>query len=161
MKRLILLLIASALVVSSTVFSQDRSTLRAASLAFNSAERDYNKGDYKEAAQKFDMVVNAVPATCDSRKHLEMRLESLINLVDIYFNKSVNIRQACEYMHTYQSTMNTVSNSGVLRARSLMKFAKQSQDYANNHASKCESYERIGGDKKKFEKSFEDEFKKR
>ena len=159
MKRYLFVLIAFSIVFSTTSFSQDRSTLRAASMAFSAAERDYSNGDYRDAAQKFDMVVNSIPATSDSRRHLEMRLESLINLVDIYFYKSVNIRQACEYMQEYQNTMSTVSNSGVLRATGLMKYAQQAQDYANNHASKCEGYESVGRDMNRFRKTFEEEFK--
>ncbi len=158
MKKLIITLVSLAILIPSTVFSQDRRALRAAEMSFNSAESDYKKGNHKEAAQKFDIVVTTISASIDSRKHLEMRLESLIKLIDIHFYKSVNINQACEYLDMYNSTMNTVRNSGVLRPTDLLKYLKQQQEFANKEAGMCESYERVGEDMDKFKKTFEKEF---
>jgi hypothetical protein len=159
MKRLPFSLIIIALFISFGAYAQNSRELRAAEMTFKSAERDYNKSEYNKAAQKYDFVVNTIPESSDSRKHVELRLDALINLIDIYFYKSVNIQQACECLHLYQSAVNAASKSGVLRATGIMKYAKQAQELAGKHTSKCESYERVGGDKKKFEGTFDDVFK--
>lgn len=158
MKKIIITLVSLAILIPSTVYSQDRRALRAAEMSFNSAESDFKKGNFTEAAQKFDIVVSTIPASIDSRKYLEMRLESLIKLIDIHFYKSVNITQACEYLDTYNSTMNTVRNTGVLRPSDLLGYLKKQQEYANKEAGMCESYERVGKDMDKFRKTFEKEF---
>lgn len=159
MKNLTLVLLSLVLLLPVNAISQDKRALRAADLSFSAAEKDYKKGNYQEAAQKYTIVVNAVPASVDSRKHLELRLDALIQLVDIYFYKSVNIEQACVYVSEYSNTINTIKNSGVLRGTTLMKYLKQEQDFANKEAKQCDGYERIGGDMNKFRKnSFEKEF---
>lgn len=159
-----LILISLVLFAPAEAISQDKRALKAADLSFSAAERDYRKGNYLEAAQKYTIVVNTVPPTVDSRKHLELRLDALIQLIDIYFYKSVNLEQACQYVNEYSNTMNTIVNAGVLRGTKLMKYLKQQQDFANKEAKQCESYQRIGGDmdkfrKKSFDKEFEKEFK--
>ncbi|NHB69978.1 hypothetical protein [Perlabentimonas gracilis] len=159
MRNLMLALLSLALLLPVNTQAQDKRALRAADLSFSAAENDYKKSNYKEAAQKYTIVVNTVPASVDSRKHLEMRLDALIKLVDIYFYKSVNIQQACEYVNEYSNTMNAVKNSGVLRSTTLMKYLKQEQDFANKEAKQCEGYERVGSDMDKFRKNaFEKEF---
>jgi len=158
MKKFAIILLIGALLVPTYLLSQDRRALRAADLSYNSALRDYSKADYTEAAQKFDIVVSTIPASIDSKKHLEMRLESLIKLIDIYFYKSANFTKACEYLQQYANTVGTSRNSGVLRSTTLLKYLKQLQEYNNKEASQCESYQRIDGDMDKFKKSFEEEF---
>lgn len=161
MKQFTLILISLMLFFTSEIFSQDKRALKAAELSFTSAERDYKKGEYLEAAQKYTIVVNSIPAAIDSRKHLELRLEALIKLVDIYFYKYVGIKQACEFLEEYKVTVNTMKNSGVLKGADLLKFLKQEQDYANKEAKQCDGYERIGGDMDKFRsKTFDKVFEK-
>ncbi len=161
MKQFTLILISLMLIYTSEIFSQDKRALKAAELSFTSAERDYKKGEYLEAAQKFTIVVNSIPAAIDSRKHLEMRLDALIKLVDIYFYKYVGIKQACEFLEEYKVTVNTMKNSGVLKGSDLLKYLKQEQEYANKEAKQCDGYERIGGDMDKFRsKTFDKVFEK-
>lgn len=164
MKQLTLILISLMLISTSEIFSQDKRVLKAAELSFSSAEKDYKKDKFLEAAEKFTIVVNSIPAATDSRKHLELRLDALINLVDIYFYKYVNITQACEFLGEYNSTMNTIKNTGVLKSVDLLKYLKKEQEYANKELKQCEGYERIGGDmdkfrNKTFDKVFDKEFK--
>lgn len=143
--------------VSSSVNSQDKKALRAAEMSYNFAKSDYKKGDFNEAAQKFDIVVSSIPASIDSRKHLEMRLESLIKLIDIRFYKSANISQACEYLSMYDETISTARNSGVLKSVDLLKYLKQMQEYSEKEAKQCAGYERVGSDMEKFRKNFDEE----
>ena len=157
MKNLALIFLMLAIAMPGKLYSQDKRALKAAEMSFNSAESDYKKGNFNEAAQKFDIVVNSIPAAIDSRKHLEMRLESLIKLIDIRFYKSVNITQACGYLELYESTINTVRNSGVLKSTDLLKYLKQMQEYTQKEATQCAGYERVGSDMEKFRKTFDEE----
>lgn len=157
MRNLMLTLLALIILAPSSIYSQDKRAIRAAEMSFSSAEKDYKKGNYQEAAQKFDIVVNTIPAAIESRKHVEMRLDALINLIDIRFYKSVNITQACEYLGLYESTMNTIRNSGVLRSTDLLKYLKQQQEYAKKEATQCAGYERVDSDMDKFRKKFDKE----
>ncbi|HCY00224.1 MAG TPA: hypothetical protein DG754_08815, partial [Bacteroidales bacterium] len=122
MKQFALILMLSTFLVPTYLLSQDRRALRAADLSYNIALRDYSKANYTEAAQKFDIVVSTIPASLESRKHLEIRLESLIKLIDIYFYKSPNFSKACEYLQQYTNTVSTSRNSGVLRSATLLKY---------------------------------------
>lgn len=157
MKKLILVILSVAIVGQSHLFSQDKRALKAAEMSYSSAESDYKNGKYEEALQKFDIVFNTIPASIQSRKHLEMRLESIIKLIDIRFYKSVNISQACEYLDAYNSTISTVKNSGILRSADLLGYLKKQQEYAKKEATQCAGYERIGKDMDKFRKKFEEE----
>ena len=158
MKKFALILMLSTFLVPTYLLSQDRRALRAADLSYNIALRDYSKANYTEAAQKFDIVVSTIPASLESRKHLEMRLESLIKLIDIYFYRSANFSKACDYLQQYTNTVAISRNSGVLRSSTLLKYLKQQQEYNNKEASQCESYQRIDGDMDNFRKTFEKEF---
>jgi outer membrane protein assembly factor BamD (BamD/ComL family) len=158
MKQFALILMLSTFLVPTYLLSQDRRALKAADLSYNGALRDYSKANYTEAAQKFDIVVSTIPASIDSRKYLELRLESLIKLIDIYFYKSANFSKACDYLQQYANTVSTSRNSGVLRSATLLKYLKQLQEYNNEEASQCESYQRIDGDMDNFKKTFEKEF---
>jgi outer membrane protein assembly factor BamD (BamD/ComL family) len=157
MKKLILIILSVALVGHSQLFSQDKRALRAAEMSYSSAESDFKNGKYAEALQKYDIVVNTIPASIPSRKHLEMRLESIIKLIDIRFYKSVNITQACEYLDEYNNTMSIIKNSGVLKSSDLLGYLKKEQEYAKKEATQCAGYERIGKDMDKFRKKFEEE----
>lgn len=158
MKQFALILMLSTFLVPTYLLSQDRRALKAADLSYNAALRDYGKASYTEAAQKFDIVVSTIPALIDSRKYLEMRLESLIKLIDIYFYKSANFSKACDYLQQYTITLSTTRNSGILRSTTLLNYLKQQQEYNSKEASQCESYQRIDGDMDNFRKTFEEEF---
>jgi outer membrane protein assembly factor BamD (BamD/ComL family) len=161
MKKLMIILLSFAIVGSTQLYSQDKRALKAAEMSFNSAENDYKKGNYKEAAQKFDIVVNTIPAAIQSRKHLEMRLESIIKLIDIHFYKSVNITQACEYLDVYNNTMNVVRNSGVLKSVDLLTYLKKEQEFASKEATQCASYKRVDKDMDDFRKKFDKEMEEK
>lgn len=159
MKNLMLFLISLVLLLPLDTFSQDKRAIKAAELGFKSAEKDYKNENYKEAAEKYTIVVNAIPVAINSRKHLEIRLDALIKLVDIYFYRYVNISQACGFLTDYNSTISASKNSGILRSSSLLGYLKQQQDYANKEVKQCEGYERVGEDMDKFRsKTFEKVF---
>ncbi len=142
------------------LFSQDKRALKAAEMSYEDALNQYKKGKFKDAAQNFDIVVSSIPASAPSRKHVEMRLESLMSLVEIYLYKTVNITQACEYLDAYFSTISTIKNSGVLKAADLQNYLKKEQEYKAKEAKQCKSYDGVSSDKDKFQKkSFESEFK--
>ena len=162
MKSIMIFLMSLVLLLPFDTFSQDKRAIKAAELSFKSAEKDYKNKNYKEAAEKYAITVNTIPAAIDSRKHLEIRLDALINLVDIYFYRYVNISTACEFLADYNSTISLARNSGILKSSKLFRYLKQQQDYANKEMKQCEGYERVGGDMNKFrsktfEKVFEEE----
>jgi hypothetical protein len=162
MKKMMFILITVVVLLPLQVTSQERRALQAAELSYSAAQKDYKKKNYLESAQKYTIVVNSIPAEIDSRKHLEMRLESLISLVDIYFYKYVNIKQACEFLSEYNNTMSKIKYTGVLKGTDLLKYLKQEQDYVAKEQKQCDGYERIGGDMDKFRsKSFDKEFEKK
>lgn len=158
MKKAAVLSVIMMLLIVSEGIAQDSRALRAARMSFNSAERNYNRGNYQEAAREFEIVINTIPANTDSRRHLEMRLESLIAMVDIYFYRFINITNACQYMNMFFDNMNTIRNSGMLRASSLRDFQRKEQEFRSEHATKCDSYQNIERDMEEFRKRFEEEF---
>ncbi len=157
MKKTILLLMLSLFIMPEMVYSQDGRVLRAARRSFNSAQDNYKNGQYKQAIREYKIVINNVPANIDSRRDLTNRLESLIDIIDIYFYRSVDISKACEYMQVYKRDMNTIRNAGVLRTSQLLEFQKKEQEYAADYMPKCESYERIDDDMDKFRQKFDEE----
>ncbi len=159
MKKSFLLLMISLFVFPVMVYSQDGRALRAARSSFSSAQDNYRKGNYQQAIQEYKIVINTVPANIDSRRDLSNRLESLIDLIDIYFYKYVNISKACEYLQIYNNDMNTIRGAGVLRASQLLEFQKKEQEYAADYMPKCETYESIDDDMDKFRKKFDEEMK--
>lgn len=158
MKKLIVLSILLSLSFSFDVFAQDSRALRAARMSFNSAEKNFKNEKFEEAAREYEIVVNTVPATTDSRRYLEMRLESIIKLVDIYFYHQVNISKACKTVQLYSDNMNRVRNQGTLRASALLKYQRIEQEFTAEHAPKCRSYEGIDSDMDRFKQKFEEEF---
>jgi outer membrane protein assembly factor BamD (BamD/ComL family) len=158
MKNLALFLLTLAIALPCKLYSQDKRAIKAAEMSFNSAENDLKKQNTIEAAKKLDIVVNTIPANIDSRKHVEMRLDALIYLVDIYFYKDADFTQACNYLDMYMSTMNTIKNTGVLKPSVLLKYLKQEQDYASKEVNQCKNYKGVGKDMDKFRKTFESEF---
>jgi len=158
MKKVMIIFLATFLVVPVKLYTQDKRAIRAAELSYSAAENDLKKGNFQDAVQKFEIVVNTIPEGIDSRKHLVMRLESLINLIDIYFYKSVNIQEACKNLNLYYSNMNKIRNSGILKGRDLLQYLEQEKEFSK-HQSKCESYDQIGSDMDKFRKKFDEEMK--
>ncbi len=159
MKKSFSLLMISLFIIPVMVYSQDGRALRASRNSFSSAQDNYNKGNYQQAIREYKIVVNTVPANIDSRRDLTNRLESLIDLIDIYFYKHVNISKACEYVHIYNRDMNTIRGSGVLRAYRLLEFQKKEQEYVDKYMPKCKTYEHIDDDMDKFRRKFDEEMK--
>jgi hypothetical protein len=158
MKKLFFALLMLAMGMISQVQAQDSRTLRAARAAFSSAENNYKRGNHNLASQEYEIVINTIPASADSRRNLEMRLESLIKLVDIYFYKTPNINNACDYLQLYFENMNLIRNQGTLRASDLLNYQRKEMEFARQHVPKCENYNRIDTDMDRFKKIFEEEF---
>ncbi|HNS29108.1 MAG TPA: hypothetical protein PKL52_01120 [Tenuifilaceae bacterium] len=154
MKRAAVILLALCLLSPSTLFSQDKRSLKAAELSYNAAEKDLKKGNYQDAANKFEIVVSSIPEGIDSRKYIVIRLESLIKLVDIYFYKSVNFEKACQNLNLYFSNISKVRNAGVLSTKELFNYLEQEKEFSKEK-SQCESYQRVGSDMEKFRKDFD------
>jgi outer membrane protein assembly factor BamD (BamD/ComL family) len=157
MKKSMTILLAACLLLPLNLFSQDKRAIKAAELSYSSAEDNFKKGNFQNAAQKYEIVVSTFPEGIESRKHLIMRLESLIMLVDIYFYKYINFTEACKYTDLYFSTMNTIRNSGVLKGRELYNYLEKEKEF-DQHKTKCEGYENVSGDMDKFRKTFDKEF---
>lgn len=156
MKRIIQVVII--LMLSSSVFSQDNRALRAARMSFSSAEDHLNKGNYQQAATDFEIVINTIPAQIDSRRNLNMRLESLIHLIDIYFYRHINIQNACKHIDTYLSDINVIRHQGTLRASELLHYQQKEKEYLSEKRTKCAKYESIESDMERFQRRFEEEF---
>lgn len=160
MKKIIALALAAALLSPLALHSQDKRSLQAAEISFNSGERSFGKEDFKEAAKSFEIVIESIPRRIESRKHLAMRLDANIQLIEIYFNKEVNFKRACELIDEYEQTINEVRNSGVLKGRDLAKYLEQEQDNAKRKG-RCKTLDSMDKDKdefgKKFDKVFENE----
>lgn len=139
-------------------FGQDSRALRAAKKSFDSAESNYKKENYREAAREYEIVVQTIPVSTDSRRDLEMRLESLINLTDIYLYHSVNINDACRNIQLFMGNMNTIRNKGVLRANKLLYYQRKEKEFEAEKLPKCENYQNIDSDMQNFEKKFNEEF---
>lgn len=158
MRKLLLFIVAIAVIAPLAGVSQDKSTIRAAELSYKAAERSYKNGEFKDAAKGYEIVVNSIPISVQDRKLLEMKMESNIKLIDIYFYKSVNMDKACEQTNTYMENVRRVKNSGVLKSRDLLRYLELQQEF-EKHLTTCANREKIDSEKKNFEKTFEEEFK--
>jgi hypothetical protein len=146
--KLILLIFLFGL--TSVVYSQDRQALRAADMSFSSAETNQRRGNYEKALQEFQIVINSIPVSCDSRKHLEMRLESIINSIDICFDKIVNFTLACEFVNLYLEDMETVRHGNVFRASKRLDYLRYEQEFLNDHMARCKKYEMMEETRERF-----------
>lgn len=158
MKKSVVFMLLISLSISIQVFSQDKRALRAARSGFKAAERNFKKDNFEEAARDYEIVVNTIPASTDSGKHLEMRLESLIKLVDIYFYHHTDVDKACKNVQLYANTMNLIRNRGALRASTLLRYQRVEEEFAREHEPKCRSYRGIDSDMDDFKKKFDEEF---
>lgn len=154
------LLFITILIVSISLQAQDSRALRAAKASFESAEKNYKRGNYEQAAREFEIVINTIPASSDSRKNLKMRLESLIALVDIYFYKYVSIDKACNYLDMYRNNIKQVRNQGTLRASELLTYQRKEKEFEAEDAPNCRNYREIDLNMEEFEKKFDEEFEK-
>lgn len=160
MKKVLLTLIIFSIALPNVLNAQDRSTLRAAVMSFDSAEKNHKAGNYEQAAQEYTIVLNSIPVSIESRRHLEIRLQSVIGLVDIHYHKITNFNKACEYVQLYLSDMKVVKSGKVLRASDRLDFLKKEQEYVSNYLPKCHSYEGLDSDADKFRKHFDEELRK-
>lgn len=127
-------------------------------MSFSSAENNYKRGNYEQAAREYEIVLNTLQSPPTSRRYLEMRLESLISLIDIYFYRQVNITKACERLQMFMTDMKTIRNQGVLRASTLLDYQRKEHELRASHLPKCESYNGLERDMEQFKRKFEEEF---
>lgn len=146
--------------VPEIVHSQDISLLRASRRSFSSAKDNYKNGNYQKAIQEYQIVINTIPANIDSRGDLSNRLESLVDLIEIYSYKYVDLSKACEYIETFNNDMNIVRARGVLRASQLLDFQRKEQEYKADYLPKCDNYKKSGDDMNRFRETFEEEIEK-
>ena len=156
MKKVLAILLTALLTAPALVFSQDKSTLKAADMSFDNGNKLYRKGNFKEAAQSFEIVVGNIPDRIDSRKYAEMKLDAYIQLIDIYYSKSVNLDKACQYLDNYSVTLQKVQGNGVLKGKDLLKYLNMEQDYLEKKKA-CENRGTLDERKKKMEKILEQE----
>jgi hypothetical protein len=145
-----LILIIFLFGLTSALYSQDKQALRAADMSFSSAETNQRRGNYEKALQEFQIVINTIPVTNDSRKHLEMRLESIINSIDICFDKIANFTRACEFVNLYLEDMETVRQGAVLRASKRLDYLRYEQEFMSDHMSRCQKYEMMEETRERF-----------
>lgn len=160
MKKAIATIIVFFIALPLFVNAQDRSVLRAARMSFNAAEKNHKAGNYRKAAQEYTIVLNAIPVSIESRRHLEMRLQSVIGLVDIYYYRTTNFEKACKYIHMYLRDMKVVTAGEVLRASDRLEYLRKEQDYINNYLTKCDSYQKLDREAEKFKNHFDDHIKR-
>jgi len=86
-----------------------------------------------------------------------MRIESNIQLIDIYFNHSENIRKACIYVDRYYKDMNKIKNSSYLKSKDIFRYLELQKDF-EKYQRKCHNFSGIDSEKKDFEKKFDEEF---
>lgn len=159
MKKTLLILFVCIIAFPNAQQAQDRSILRAARMSFNSAENNFKNGNYAEAAQEYTIVINTIPVSIDSKRYLEFRLQSVIGLADIYFNKITNFDKACQYVDLFLKDMETVKAGDVFRASDRLNYLRKEQEYINNYVSKCKSYRRSEMDREEFRKHFEEQLR--
>lgn len=158
MNKYVIFIILFLFCFSMKLKGQDNGALRVARTSFSSAERNYDNGHYNNALQEFIIVVNSIPVHTDSRRHLEMRMESLIYIIDICFYKHVNIERGCEYLELFLNDMNGIRNSEVLRASQRLELLRKEQEYRADYISRCESYHKSDDNIDKFRQLFDEEF---
>ncbi len=152
-------LLVLALLTSKSLFSQERDEIRASRMSFRSAERHFSKGEFDQAARKYSILINLIPADIDSRRELKNRLESLIRLTDIYLNRNVEFARGCEYLNQYIEDMSVVRKSGVLRSSELLEFLEMEQVYVQKRTSVCERLKKSDSDYERMKKELEQEMK--
>lgn len=155
MKRILAVLITVSTIFPFVSFAQTKESVRAAELAFANGERKLRKGEYKESAQSFEIVVSNIPEGVEVRKYTEMRLDAIVNLIDIYFYKSVNLDRACQLLDSYSTTLLKAKSKGVLKGKDLLNYQKLEQEYSEKRSS-CEGRETLDKRKEEFEKVFDE-----
>jgi outer membrane protein assembly factor BamD (BamD/ComL family) len=157
MKKLFLLLIVAIMIMPAEIYSQSRAMRIAADKSFSDAEKNMRKGNYKEAAANYEIVLNAIPITTDSRSDLMMRLDATTALIDIYVNYRTNFEHACEKMDIFSSDMQYIQKADILRGRQLYRYLQLEKDYAK-YDNQCKRYRSLESDKDDFEKIFDQQF---
>lgn len=157
MKKNLILLTVFTLILSGGLLAQNKALLKAADKSYVAGEKSFRKDRYKEAADSYEIVMKNIPISVDSRKYLLMRIESNIQLIDIYFNRAENLRKACIYVDRYYKDMNKIKNSPLLKSKDIFRFLELQKDY-EKYQRQCHNFEGINSDKKEFEKKFDEEF---
>jgi outer membrane protein assembly factor BamD (BamD/ComL family) len=158
MKNILLLTTILIMMCSTQSFSQDSRAIRAARASYASAENHFKRGNFEMAAREYEIVINTIPESTDSRKNLEMRLESMINLVEIYFYKQIDFTKACENLQMYYQNMNRIRNAGTLKASDLLNYQRKEKEFEADYSPKCRNYEGIHHNMENFKKKFDEEF---
>jgi hypothetical protein len=142
----------------SLLHAQDQRALRAARMSFSAAESNYSKGRFAEAAPDYEIVINSIPVNTPVRKNLEMRLESISKLIDIYYNRVINLESACGNLNIFFDDMADVRFSGILKASELLTYQRREKQYEAIYLPKCSAYYNLDNDMEEFRKKFEKEF---
>ncbi len=158
MTRLSISLVIALISLSVYAHAQDSGALRMVRMSFSSAESNYKAGNYEQALQEFKIVVNTVPVSVDSRRYLEMRLDAILYIIDIYFYKHVNLSQGCEFLNLYLEDMNAIRRGEVLRAGQRLEYFSKEQEFIANYVRRCENYQKTDEDMDNFRRRFEEEF---
>ncbi len=158
MKKNLFLIVLVSVVFSGGLFAQSKALLKAADKSFDAAEKSYKRYYFDEAAESYEIVMNNIPISVDSRKYLVMRIESNIKLIDIYFNHSENLQKACVYVDRYYKDMNSIKNSPYLKSKDIFRYLELQKDF-EKYQRKCHNFRGIDSDKKEFENKFDEEFK--
>ena len=131
--------------------------MSAARNSFSSAETNQRRGNYEQAVQEYQIVINSVPVTNDSRRYLEMRMESIINMVEIYFDNLKDFTKACQFVYLYLDDMDTIREGEVLRASQLLRFLRKEQEYLNDHLEHCKKYQEMEDTRERFRRKIQEE----
>ncbi len=150
MKTLVASLLMSVLLMPMGIQAQNKKSLKTAEYSYKMAVQNYKKEHYTEAAQQFNIVADIIPFSSSSKSYVEMRLESLIKLVDIHFYRSPNFTLSCNYLQEYSRTVDHAQRNGVLSKSLLYKYLKQLKEFEAKEAKQCDSYQRIDVDMDSF-----------
>jgi hypothetical protein len=154
----ILMICLMLIITLANLYSQDSRSLRAAQMSFRAAENKFRQGKYNEAAIDYEIVLQTISADHTSRKYLEMRMESLVRVIDIYFNRANDISKACDHLDHYFATMDHIRRTGILKASDLLEYQRLEKRYDKEYFPKCEAYKNLDHDMERFREKFEQEF---
>ncbi len=158
MKTMIISLLFAVILFPADIAAQSSQMMRVANKSFSDAESDFKKGNYREAASNYEIVLNIIPKEVDSRKSLMKRLDAQTALIEIYFDYVTNFDLACRKLQEFYSDMDYVKRADVLRGGQLYDYVQLEREF-DKYKRNCRSFRTIETDKQKFEKIFEEEFK--
>ena len=138
--------------------AQDTRLLKAADDSYELGEKEYNRGNYAEAAPDLEVVVENIPISSDSRKYITMRFEANIMLIDTYFKHLNNLPSACRCLNSFLDDLNKVKDDGILKAKDLLRYLGFEKDF-DEYIRQCNNFNSIEDKKSDFENNiFNEEF---